>query len=150
MAKVKSLKDPAVKMSKSDPNPLSRIDLMDSAEDIQQKLKKSTTDSVSKDITYDPVNRLGLANLIEIHAALSDSTVENVVDEIQTKAFTKQTYKEHLAAVINEKIQPINKEMQLLLSDRGHLNAVLKDGADRASGIAEATMKQVRELTGLS
>jgi len=44
MAKVKSLKEPTAKMSKSDPNPITRIDLMDSVQDIQLKLRKATTE----------------------------------------------------------------------------------------------------------
>lgn len=150
MAKVKSLKDPGVKMSKSDPNPMSRIDLMDSAEDIQAKLRKATTDSVSREITYDPENRQGLANLIDLHAAITNSSVENVIKEIQSNSFSKKDYKDYLATVINDVVQPINSEMKQLLNNRDHLHTVLNSGAQRASEIAESTMEQVRKMMGLS
>ena len=150
MAKVKSLKEPTAKMSKSDPNPITRIDLMDSVQDIQLKLRKATTDNISREITYDPENRLGLANLIDIHSAITGTKVEDVVSEIRSQGLSKKEYKEHLAEVINNVVQPINTEMQRLLSNRDYLQAVLKTGAERASEIAEMTMKEARQLVGLS
>lgn len=147
---MKSLKDPTAKMSKSDPNPITRIELMDSPDDVQLKFRKATTDSVSREITYDPENRLGLANLIDLHAAITGLSVQDVMNDIGAKGLSKKDYKEYLASVVNDVVQPIHTEMKLLLGSRDHLHAVLKNGAFRASEIAESTMKEVKQLVGLT
>ena len=64
-ARIRNLRDPAVKMSKSAPNPKSRIDLTDSDDAILEKIKKAVTDCTSL-VAYDPHSRPGVANLIEV------------------------------------------------------------------------------------
>ncbi|KAF5269312.1 hypothetical protein FQR65_LT02613 [Abscondita terminalis] len=76
-SKIKSLRDPLKKMSKSDSDPKSRICLTDNADDIMKKIKKSVTDCTSK-ITFDPENRPGVSNLIRIHSALTGKGVEDI------------------------------------------------------------------------
>jgi tryptophanyl-tRNA synthetase len=68
--RVMSLTDPSKKMSKSDPNPRSKINLTDSADDIRQKITKAKTDSIMG-ITWDPTQRPEVANLLQIFSALS-------------------------------------------------------------------------------
>ena len=108
------------------------------------------TDSVSRVVTYDPDLRPGLSNLIDLHMTLTGKSSEEIVSFAQNQNLNKKTYKEYLASVVNEQIQPINSEMQRLLSDRGHLSAVLKVGQEKASSIAEKTMKEVKHLVGFS
>ncbi|XP_052811126.1 tryptophan--tRNA ligase, mitochondrial-like [Mya arenaria] len=148
VAKIRSLKDPSSKMSKSDPNPMSRIDLSDSPDEICDKIGKAVTDSLSKDITYDLDLRPGVANLIDLHSSLTGQSVEEIVKYVQNQGMNKKTYKDYLASVVNDKVQPMNAEMNRLLSDRGHLNSVLKNGQDKASSIAVNTMSDVMSLVG--
>jgi len=150
VAKIRSLRDPSSKMSKSDDNDMSRIDLSDSTDLVYKKITKAMTDSVSRVVTYDPDLRPGLSNLIDLHMTLTGKSSEEIVSFAQNQNLNKKTYKEYLASVVNEQIQPINSEMQRLLSDRGHLSAVLKVGQEKASSIAEKTMKEVKHLVGLS
>ncbi|KAL4232931.1 Tryptophan--tRNA ligase [Mactra antiquata] len=147
MSKVRSLKDPTSKMSKSDVNATSRIDLTDSTKDVELKIKGSTTDSVSRQLSYDPKARPGVSNLIDIHCLLTDLTPERVVELCHD--YNKVKYKELLADIINERIQPISDEMSRLLSDKHHLNTVLNTGCEKASEIAQCTMKEVKSLVGL-
>ncbi|XP_045197522.2 tryptophan--tRNA ligase, mitochondrial-like isoform X2 [Mercenaria mercenaria] len=147
VSKVRSLKDPTCKMSKSDVNSMSRIDLTDSADLVQSKIKKSTTDSVSRILTYDPENRPGISNLIDIHSLLTDTKPEDIVH--QCKDLNKVQYKERVSEIINETIQPINEKMTRLLNDKHYLHTVLKKGAERASEIADRTMTEVKDLVGL-
>ncbi|XP_052238381.1 tryptophan--tRNA ligase, mitochondrial-like [Dreissena polymorpha] len=148
--KIRSLKDPSSKMSKSDNNAASRIDLTDSSSTVRDKIAKAVTDAVSKDITFDPELRPGISNLIDICSALTGKSSEDIVKLTQDKGMDKKTFKEFVTETVNESIQPISSEMQRILSDRGHLRSILKQGQERASVLAEETIKQVKTLVGLS
>ena len=65
-----SLQNANKKMSKSDPSKLACINLIDDPDMIRAKIRKAKTDSLGK-ITYDPVDRPELANLLRIYSALA-------------------------------------------------------------------------------
>lgn len=67
VSRLKSLRDPSKKMSKSEQDPKSRIEITDTRDDILEKCKKAVTDFTSE-VTFDPENRPGVANLITIHS----------------------------------------------------------------------------------
>ena len=134
-------------MSKSDRNQLSRIDLTDSPELVQKKIMKSVTDSTST-LTYDPENRPGVANLINIHSSLADISTNQIVEDIAN--LNKVQYKQFVAKVINTEIQPISKEITRLLGDKDYLQSVLRNGAEKATEIAEKTMTEVKQKVGIS
>lgn len=67
ISRLKSLRDPSKKMSKSEQDPKSRIEITDTRDDILEKCKKALTDLISE-VTFDPDNRPGVANLITIHS----------------------------------------------------------------------------------
>ena len=73
-AKITSLVDPNSKMSKSDPNPNGYILLMDKPEDIMRKFKRAVTDSDSR-IIFDPQNKPGVSNLLQIYALATGKTI---------------------------------------------------------------------------
>ncbi|KAH9524994.1 Tryptophan--tRNA ligase, mitochondrial [Bulinus truncatus] len=147
VARIKSLRNPASKMSKSEPNEKSRIDLTDSPDIIKSKVKKAVTDFTSL-ISYDPENRPGVTNLIDIHVALTDLTHDEVVEESFLKAEDTSLYKERLAELIIEKLSPIRNEILKLQNEPGYLLDVLRKGSEQASAIGESTIKEVRQLVG--
>jgi tryptophanyl-tRNA synthetase len=73
--KVMSLVDPLKKMSKSDLNPRSRITLADKEEVIFDKIRRAVTDSLGSKITYEPLRRPGLANLLMIYSSFTGRTI---------------------------------------------------------------------------
>lgn len=81
-SRLRSLRDPSKKMSKSDPDPKSRICLIDPPDEIMKKIKKSVTDFTSE-VTYDPETRPGVANLISIHSFVTGKTVSQICEEAQ-------------------------------------------------------------------
>ncbi|MCB1440616.1 MAG: tryptophan--tRNA ligase, partial [Nitratireductor sp.] len=85
-------------------------------------------------------------NLVGIYAALSGKTRAEVVTEFAGKEFS--VFKPALADLAVDHLAPINSEMRRLLDDPAHVDAVLKDGADRARAIAEETMKEVKAIVG--
>lgn len=150
ITKIRSLRNPTAKMSKSESSEKSRIDLTDSPALIAEKLKKAVTDLTS-DLTYDPVNRPGVSNLIDIHLALCDDMdLEDVLEESFLRAEDTGQYKQRLGQIVAEKLAPIREEALRLQADPAYLLSVLKDGGERASQIACETLKQVKTQLGLS
>ncbi len=145
--RIMSLKDGSKKMSKSDPSDLSRINLTDDAEQIARKIKKAKTDPDAL-----PSEVAGLAgraeadNLVGIYAALAETSKAAVLADFGGRQFSE--FKPVLAELAVEKLAPINAEMRRLTDDPGHIDAILKDGGERAGAIAERTMRDVKEIVG--
>lgn len=79
-SRVRSLREPDKKMSKSHKNPNSRIELTDTPDMILEKVKKAVTDCTSA-ITYNPEERPGVSNLISIHALVTGKSFQEVCEE---------------------------------------------------------------------
>jgi tryptophanyl-tRNA synthetase len=146
--RVMSLRDGTKKMSKSDASDLSRINLMDDSDTIAKKVKKAKTDPDGL-----PSEVAGLAgrpeadNLVGIYAALSDTTKAGVLNEFGGQQFS--AFKPALAELAVSVLAPITSEMRKLMDDTAHMDAILRDGAERANVRAEVTMKEVRDIVGL-
>ncbi|MET3793845.1 tryptophan--tRNA ligase [Aquamicrobium terrae] len=146
--RVMSLRDGSKKMSKSDPSDLSRINLTDDADAISKKIKKAKTDPEPL-----PGDVEGLAgrpeadNLVGIYAGLAETSREAVLKEFGGQQFS--AFKPALADLAVDKLAPVAGEMRRLVADPGHIDAVLKDGGERAGALAEQTMRAVRDIIGL-
>lgn len=81
-SRIKSLRDPTKKMSKSDPDTKSCVMITDSPKVITDKVKKAITDFTSA-VTYDPETRPGVTNLLTIHSMMSGKSVEKICEEVQ-------------------------------------------------------------------
>tara|TARA_R110002167_G_scaffold222826_3_gene427773 strand:+ start:1515 stop:2516 length:1002 start_codon:yes stop_codon:yes gene_type:complete len=145
--RVMSLRDGSKKMSKSDPSDYSRINLSDGPDEIAQKIRKARTDA-------DPLphesagltDRPEAANLVSIFAALTDRTMDGVLQEQGGANFS--SFKQALVDVAVDKLGPVGSEMQRLMADPGHVDAVLKRGAERADAIAQPILREVYEVVG--
>jgi tryptophanyl-tRNA synthetase len=147
-ARIMSLRDGSKKMSKSDPSDLSRINLTDDADTISKKIRKAKTDPAPLPSELDELKeRPEAENLVGIYAGLADMTKEEVLGQFAGQQFS--VFKPALADLAVEKLSPIASEMRRLMADPGHIDAVLRDGGDRARAIAETTMKDVRNIIGL-
>ena len=146
--RVMSLRDGSKKMSKSDPSDLSRIVMTDDADTIAKKIRKAKTDPAPLPETLESLKERPEAdNLVGIYAALSETSKLAVIEMFGGKEFS--VFKPALADLAVEKIAPMTGEMQRLMDDPAHVDAVLRDGADRARHIAEQTMREVKEIVGL-
>lgn len=145
--RIMSLIDGTKKMSKSDPNANSRINLTDSADIIVKKVRKATADTqpFPEDLTGDL--KPEVRNLITIFKACTNATDEAVVREFGGKGYG--TFKPALAEALVTEIEPIGKEMARLRGDPAELLKVLRGGAASASIYAEPTMAHVKERLGL-
>ena len=147
-ARVMSLRDGTKKMSKSDASDNSRINLTDDADAIAQKIRKAKTDPEPL-----PSEEAGLAsrpeadNLVGIHAGLADISKADVLRDYGNAQFS--TFKSALVDLAVAKLGPIGQEINRLMRDPGHIDAVLAHGSDRAAALADATMRDVKDIVGL-
>lgn len=143
-ARIKSLTNPEIKMSKSDENPNSYILLTDSAETIRKKISKATTDSDGK-IKYDLKFKPGISNLLNILSVCTDTSIKNL--EIKYKNSNYGELKSDVAQGIIDLLTPFQKKYQNY-SDK-EVKEILKNGAKKIKPLAEKKMKEVREKVGI-
>lgn len=144
-ARIKSLADGTVKMSKSDDNPAGAIYLLDSPDEISQKIKRAKTDS-SKEIVFDE-SRPEIYNLLSIYKLFSGKSESDIEKEFQNKNYAD--LKEALAEVVIEKLKPLQERYQELMADPGYIDSVLKQGSEKLTPKAEAKLKEVQNKIGL-
>src|SRR5438552_1449674 len=129
-------------------NCLSRINLTDDADTISRKVRKAKTDPEALPSELRGLeSRPEAENLIGIYAGLAEILKADVLKEYGDQQFS--VFKPALADLAVEKLAPIASEMRRIEGDRAYVDAVLRDGADRARAIAEGTMKTVRDIVGL-
>lgn len=146
-ARIMSLRDGSKKMSKSDPSDLSRINLTDDADTISKKIRKAKTDPRRCPGIDGLASRPEAENLVGIYAGLAEISKEAVLKEFGGQQFS--VFKPALADLAVEKLAPVADEMRRISDDRAYVDAVLRDGGERAGLLAEATMKTVRDIIGL-
>ena len=148
ISRIMSLRDATKKMSKSEESDYSRINLKDTADEINKKIKKAKSDSEPiPDSIKLLENKPEALNLLTIYSEISKSKLEDVVAEMAGKEYS--FLKSKLAEVLISEITPIGKEIQKLLKDKSYLKSVLKKGSEKANLIAEENLKNVRAKVGL-
>ena len=146
-ARIMSLQEPTAKMSKSDPNENNFVSLMDEPKRIIKKLKRAVTDS-DNEIRYDRENKPGVSNLIELMAGVTNRTIEEVETayrDVQGYGYLKVDTGEAIVALV----EPIQQRYQEIRADLPALQAILQQGAEKASERAERQLVKVKEAIGL-
>ena len=144
-ARVMSLKDPAKKMSKSQPEGCLFLD--DAPEAIRTKIARAVTDSAA-DIAYDPDRRPGLANLLDIYAALSGTEPQAVAREFAGEKYS--VLKERLAALVADHFAGFRKKKVALLAAPDKLAEIIAAGSAKAGKIAERKIDEVKKKIGVA
>ena len=144
-ARIMSLNAPESKMSKSMPEGC--VFLMERPEDIQRKFKRAIPDSDTENcVRFDPENKPGVANLMSIYSAVTGKTFEKIESEFAGQGYGK--FKPVVGDAVIEHLRPIREESQRLLKDKAYLEGVYRDGAQRASYVAEKTLRKVYKKIG--
>ena len=145
--RVMSLRDGSAKMSKSDPSDYSRLNMTDDADTIVRKVRKARTDPEPLPATRDGLeDRPEAANLIGIYAALADEDVEAVCNRFDGAQFS--AFKQVLADLAVSVLTPYNDEMRRLMGDPAAVDAVLRDGAEKARALAAPVLAEVQDIIG--
>ena len=146
--RVMSLRDGTKKMSKSDPSDMSRINLTDDADAIAHKIRKAKTDPEPLPDTPEGLaERPEARNLVNIYAALAETTPAEVVAQFAGRSFSE--FKPQLADLAVARLAPLSTEMARLMNDPAEIDRILTDGADRARAIAQPIVKRAYEIVGI-
>ena len=145
--RVMNLRDGTKKMSKSGESDMERINMTDDADKIAKKFRKARTDPEPLPETYEGLkDRPEARNLVDIYAALSDSTPEAVITEYAGAGWGQ--FKPALADLAVDKLAPISQEMARLMADPAEIDRVLAEGADRARAIADPILDRTFDIMG--
>ena len=145
-ARIMSLGNPTSKMSKSDPTGC--VFLMDSPEEIARKFKRAITDSdTERCVRYDPENKPGVANLMNIYASVTGKSFDKIESEFAGKGYG--VFKPAVGDAVIETLRPIREEAERILADKAYLKQVYTDGAMKASSVARKTLRKVYKRVGL-
>jgi len=143
-AKIMSLTEPKKKMSKTD-SPQSCIFLFEEPEMIRKKIMTAQTDS-GKQVKYKLSLKPGISNLLTIYSAFSDVPIAKIEKEFKNKGY--QVFKEKLAQLLIEKLEPFRRKKKELENQQALLEKILEAGRKRAQIIAFQTMEKVRKNMG--
>jgi tryptophanyl-tRNA synthetase len=146
-ARVMSLRDGAAKMSKSDPSDYSRINLLDDADTIAQKIRKARTDAEPLPDSLDQLkSRAEAENLVGIYAALAGRTAADVLGEFAGQGFG--SFKPKLADLAVSVLGPVSERMRGFMDDPAEIDRILAAGAVRARSAAAPTLAEVKKRVG--
>ena len=147
-ARVMSLRDGRVKMSKSDPSDQSRINLTDDADTIAAKIRKARTDPAPLPESVEGFkDRPEAENLVGLYSALSGRTEADVLKEYGGQGFG-QSFKPALADLLIETLSPMAAEMAKYAADPAEIDRVLAAGAEKACALAEPVIAETKRLVG--
>lgn len=143
-ARVMSLQDPTKKMSKSDENINAWVAILDKPEDIMRKFKRAVTDSEAKVCVGE--GKDGINNLISIYSAITGKTADQVAAEFEGKGYGD--FKTAVGEAVVEELRPIREEYERIITDKGEIERIYKQGAEKADWIARRTLGKVMKKTG--
>ncbi|MEI7690636.1 MAG: tryptophan--tRNA ligase [bacterium] len=143
-ARIMSLLDPNSKMSKSDENDGSRINLTDTSDVIRKKFARAVTDSGSE-IKFDVANKPGISNLLNILSSITQKPISELEKEYSNKNYGQ--FKTAVAETVIELLEPIQQKIKGL--DDQAVITILKEGSNKVGPIAQKTLSKVKKTVGL-
>lgn len=144
--KIYSLQEPEKKMSKSEKDSKGTIDLLDDPALARKKIMSAKTDSVGI-IQYDPINQPGLANLLTIQSVLSNEPIESIVKRYEGKGYGE--LKKEIGQTVYDFLSDLQAKYKEIIASN-QVEEVLKQGAEKASRIANKKIAKVYRKVGLS
>ena len=144
-ARIMDLQSPSNKMSKSETADGGCVLLLDKPEDILRAFKRAVTDSDTC-VRYDAAGKPGISNLMQIFSACTGKSLEDIETEFAGQGYG--SFKGKVGEAVTETLRPIRDEAQRLLADKAYLESVYKQGAQKASYVANRTLNKVYKKLG--
>ena len=145
-ARIMGLQDPTSKMSKSAANLNDVIFLEDEPEVILKKFKKAVTDSENI-VKFDPENKPGVSNLMQIYASITNKTMKEIEVEFTGRGYGD--FKTTVAETVINTLKPIQEKYNELLNNKEYLEKIYTEGANKARILASKTLDEVKEKIGI-
>lgn len=144
-ARVKSLSNPANKMSKSESDANGTVDLLDPRDVVIRKFKKAVTDSEA--IVRYADGKDGINNLMNIYSAITGKTFAEIEREFDGKGYGD--FKLAVGETVADLLAPIQERFNIIRSDKAEMERIYRDGAEKARYIANKTLRKVYKKVGL-
>ena len=144
-SRIMSLSDPSKKMSKSDETNKGCIYLLDDLNVARKKITSAVTDMVGK-VNYDKINQPGISNLLEILSALTNESIDSIVNRYQDKGYGQ--LKGEVADAVCQCLSTIQDKYHQIV-DSDIIESTLKKGAEVANKIAYKKLKKVQKKMGI-
>ena len=147
-ARIMSLTDPTSKMSKSDKDPNGCVHLLETPEEIMRKFKRDVTDSDTSEncVRYDPAEKPGVANLMQIYSCATGESFDEIEKEFLGHGYG--AFKTAVGEAVVEQLRPIREETKRILADKAYLESVYRMGAEKAAATANKTLRKVYKKLG--
>ena len=143
--KIKDLKDPTKKMSKSEDNPQGVISMFDTPEEITKKIMRATTDS-DNEVKYDEENKPGISNLLNIASVLSKTPIEEIEKDFEGKGYGD--FKKYVAQITVEHISKIQERYNELINS-DELDKILDSGKEKTRQLAKEKFELIKKRMGV-
>lgn len=144
-AKIYDLQEPTAKMSKSGANPKGIINLLDESKTSAKRIKSAVTDDLGV-VAFDRETQPGVSNLLVIQSALTGEKIDDIVVKYEGKGYGH--LKVDTAEALEAFTAPLKARYEELMADRGELERLLAQGAERASEVAEPLVEEVYKAVG--
>ena len=145
-ARIMGLQNPENKMSKSSTNPNDVVFIEDAPEVILKKFKKAVTDSENK-VKFDPENKPGVSNLMQIYASITGKSMNEIEREFDNRGYGD--FKITVANAVVDKLKPIQDRYKEILEDKKYLEEIYTKGAENARKLASKTLRDVKNKIGI-
>jgi len=143
--KIKDLKDPSKKMSKSGENPQGIISMFDSKEDITKKIMRATTDS-DNCVKYDEENKPGISNLLNIASSISGLSISDLEEQFKDKGYGE--FKKYVAEITSNHICSIQEKYNELINSK-ELDEILNEGISKSRNLAKEKYELMKNKMGI-
>lgn len=144
-ARIMGLQNPEKKMSKSESDNMNNvIYILDEPNVIRNKIKRAVTDS-DTEVRYGE-DKPGVSNLLNIYSSVTGKTIDEAVNEFKGVGYGD--FKAAVGEAVVAELEPIQKKFKEYSADKAYLEKVMKDGADKASYIANKTLTKVKKKVG--
>ena len=140
------LQNPTKKMSKSDEIGKGTIYILDDIQVSKKKIKSAVTDSDGH-IHYDPENKPGISNLLEIYSILVNRSIADLEKQYDGKGYGE--FKNDLAEVLGEELEKIQTRYHEIMSG-SYLDDVLEKGAQKPESLPERNWQRLNEKLGIT
>ncbi|PXW93115.1 tryptophanyl-tRNA synthetase [Streptohalobacillus salinus] len=144
-ARIMSLQEPTKKMSKSDENQKATVFMLDEPKKIEKKIKSAVTDSEGI-VRFDPIDKPGVSNLLTILSSCTNTSIKDL--EAKYVGVGYGDFKQDVANAVLDILVPIQKRYYAII-DSETLDDILDDGRDKATAVAEKTLKKAKKAMGL-
>lgn len=143
-AKIMALQEPTKKMSKSDENQNNTIALLDDPAVIMNKIKRAVTDS-DNEVRFSE-DKAGVSNLLSIYCAVTNKSMKEAENEFKNTGYGD--FKKAVGEAVVDNIEPIQKRVKEIASDKAYLDNIIKEGSEKANYLAQKTLSKVQKKVG--